>query len=125
MAKVVTPLTDTKIKESKAKDKNYTLSDGNGLQLLIKINGNKLWEFYYTSPITLKRRKTSLGNYPKVKLKNARNQRAKYQELIINGIDPIDYNKKIKEELKEKEQHKIYTIENVSNKFFEMNKTII
>ena len=122
MAKVVTPLTDTKIKESKAKDKNYTLSDGNGLHLLIKVNGSKLWEFRYNSPIKSKRRKTSLGTYPTLTLKNARNKRAKYQELIINGIDPIEYNKEIKEEQKEKEQHRINTIENVSNKFFEMEQ---
>mgnify|MGYP006922756813 CR=1 FL=1 len=28
MARIVTPLTDTKIKNAKPKDKNYTLSDG-------------------------------------------------------------------------------------------------
>lgn len=122
MAKVVTPLTDTKIKESKAKDKNYTLSDGNGLQLLIRINGSKLWEYYYTSPTTLKRRKTSLGNYPTVSLKNVRKKRTEYRELIINGIDPINYNKELKEKIKETEQNKTHTIENVSNSFFALEQ---
>ena len=110
MAKVVTPLTDTKIKESKAKDKDYTLADGNGLQLLIKTNVAKLWEFRYNSPTTAQRRKTSLGNYPTVKLKNARTKRAEYQELIINNIDPIEHNRKLKEEFKEKESNKVNTI---------------
>ena len=32
----VTPLTDTAIKNAKPKDKEYTLPDGNGLQLNIK-----------------------------------------------------------------------------------------
>jgi len=63
-------LTDTKIKNLKPKDKPYTESDGQGLQLLIKTTGTKLWEFRYTSPTQYdnrgnkKRRKTSFGSYP-------------------------------------------------------------
>ena len=59
MPKIPTPLTDTKIKKSRLKDKNYSLSDGKGLHLLIKTNGIKQWEFVYTSPTKHKRRKTS------------------------------------------------------------------
>ena len=42
MARKVTPLTATQIKNAKPKDKAYTLPDGNGLQLLIKPDGKKL-----------------------------------------------------------------------------------
>jgi integrase len=122
MARVVTPLIDTKIKNAKPKDKNYTLADGNGLQLLIKTSGSKLWEFVYKSPKTLKRRKSSLGNYPKISLLNARDKRIEYQKLIISDIDPIDHFKEIKNKIKEKEQNKINTIEKVSNDFFELDK---
>jgi len=62
MARTVKPLNDTQIKNSKAKDKTYTISDGQGLQILIKPNNSKLWEFYYKSPTTLKRRKHHLEN---------------------------------------------------------------
>ena len=51
MAKTPVPLNETKIKSLKPKDKNYSTSDGNGLQLLVKTNGSKLWEFRYTSPV--------------------------------------------------------------------------
>ena len=52
MARTVVPLTDSKIKNSKSNDKDYSLTDGQGLQLLIKKNGSKLWEFrYYNVPI--------------------------------------------------------------------------
>jgi hypothetical protein len=34
-------LTDTKIKSLKSKEKDYALSDGNGLQILIKPNKRK------------------------------------------------------------------------------------
>ncbi len=76
MPKILTSLTDTKIKKSKLKVKNYTLSDGKGLHLLIKTNGVKLWEFVYTCPTKHKRRKSTFGNYPDVTLDEARQKRA-------------------------------------------------
>jgi hypothetical protein len=42
MAKITKPLTNTEVKQTKPKDKVYTLSDGYGLQLRIKPNGTKL-----------------------------------------------------------------------------------
>ncbi len=122
MARVVTPLNDTKIKTSKPTEKNYTLSDGKGLQLLIKPNGTKLWEFYYTSPATLKRRKTSFGVYPSVSLVNARKKRTEYQELINNSIDPIDHFKEIKEQIKEKRKQEDHTIGNIIEQYFDFRK---
>ncbi len=46
--KKVNPLTDTAIKTTKPREKEYTLSDGNGLQLVIKPDGRKVWEVRYT-----------------------------------------------------------------------------
>jgi len=66
MSKKVTPLTDSKIKTSKSIEKDYTLPDGDGLHLLVKKIGSKLWEFVYISLTRAKRRKTSLGAYPDV-----------------------------------------------------------
>ncbi|KAB7886425.1 tyrosine-type recombinase/integrase [Poseidonibacter ostreae] len=57
MPKIPIPLTDTKISKAKAKDKEYTLPDGNGLHLLIKPNGSKIWEFVYSSPSFKEQRK--------------------------------------------------------------------
>ena len=101
MAKI---LTDTKIKNLKPQDKAYIESDGQGLQLLIKPTGTKLWEFRYTSPTQYdkdgnkKRRKTSFGSYPETTLKTARDKRAEYLEILSRGIDPTD--KKNEDELK-------------------------
>lgn len=60
MPKVVTPLNERKIINAKPKESNYTLTDGNGLQLLIKSSGVKIWEFVFTSPITKKEEKRLL-----------------------------------------------------------------
>ncbi|WP_295055512.1 integrase arm-type DNA-binding domain-containing protein, partial [Sulfuricurvum sp.] len=74
--KKVTPLTDTEIKKLKPKfeeNKDYTISDGNGLQLLVKLDGRKIWEIRYT--IHGKAKKTTLGSYPAVTLAKARSIR--------------------------------------------------
>ena len=94
----------------KPKDKDYTLPDGDGLSLLIKTDGTKLWEFRYTSPTHLKRRKSSLGTYPNVPLKNAREKAKEYRELIANGIDVIDNNKEAKQKIKANESGKFETV---------------
>ncbi|WP_435236548.1 integrase arm-type DNA-binding domain-containing protein [Psychromonas sp. PT13] len=43
MAKTVTPLNNTQVKQAKPKEKEYTLSDGDGLQLQVRTNGSQLW----------------------------------------------------------------------------------
>ena len=100
MARTVIPLTDTKIKNAKPKAKDYPLSDGKGLQLNIKTNGSKLWEFRYLSPTTRQRRKSSFGNYPTISLSEARDKRNEYHKLISSGIDLIDHFKEIKNKRK-------------------------
>lgn len=51
MPRLVTPLTDSKIKNAKIQSKDYSLSDGDGLYLLIKKTGSKIWRFNYYRPI--------------------------------------------------------------------------
>lgn len=51
MARIVKPLTDKQIQSSKQQEKQYQLSDGKGLFLLIMQTGAKLWRFNYTNPI--------------------------------------------------------------------------
>jgi len=43
MARSVVPLTNTQVKQAKAKDKLYKLADGAGLQLRVKPTGAKSW----------------------------------------------------------------------------------
>ncbi len=119
MPKIPTPLSDREISSAKFKDKAYTISDGGGLQLLVKANGAKVWEFYYQSPTLYKRRKTSFGSYPKVKLAEARGKRDKYNAMIFKGIDPIDFYKKQKDEAK---KNKKGLFEKVVNEWMEKQK---
>ncbi|MDC0932960.1 tyrosine-type recombinase/integrase, partial [Arcobacteraceae bacterium] len=83
-------LTDRTIKTAKPKEKDYVLTDGAGLQINIRANKTKRWEFIYKSPTTNKRRKLPLGFYPTIPLKDIRLIRDKNINLISQGIDPID-----------------------------------
>lgn len=102
-------LTDTKIKNLKPKGKDYALTDGNGLQILIKSDKKKKWEFIYSSPTQYtndgkkRRRKTTFGYYPNTSLATARNRTNEYLDLISKGIDPIDNKQEEKQELMKKE----------------------
>ncbi|MCX6072725.1 MAG: integrase arm-type DNA-binding domain-containing protein [Campylobacterales bacterium] len=108
--KKVSPLTDTEIKNAKPKDKKYTLSDGNGLQLLIKPDGKKIWEIRYT--IDGKPKATTAGTYPTVSLKQAREKRDELKVKVSTGVDPIQEKKEIKAIVK-LEEEKIEALENM------------
>ena len=61
MPRTVKPLTDTQIKNAKAKEKEYNLADGKGLQLRVKPSGAKIWLFNYSRPISKKRANLKVG----------------------------------------------------------------
>lgn len=52
MARRTTSLTNTQIKQAKAKEKEYAISDGDGLSLRIRPSGSKTWIFNYYTPYT-------------------------------------------------------------------------
>lgn len=88
MPRKVTPLTATQINHAKPKEKEYNLSDGDGLMLRVRPSGTKLWLFNYHHPITKKRTNLAIGNYPAVSLADARKRRSESQELLAKGICP-------------------------------------
>lgn len=118
MGRAITPLTNTEIKNSKPKERDYTLSDGNGLSLVIKTNSKKNWIFRYLNPITNKRNRTSLGNYPNVTLKQARDKTLEYHNLISGGIDPVQAEREQKEEKRIEQERNTYIIKNVLDGYF-------
>ncbi len=108
MPKLVKPLSVREIEEAKPKEKKYSLSDGQGLYLIVKPNGTKSWMFRYT--YNSKRKETTFKNYPLVTLKKAREKRKAYLDLLENGFDPITYNN-------EEKQKKIIEENNTFKKF--------
>ncbi len=84
--------TDRTIASKKPKEKDYVITDGGGLQLNIRANNTKRWEFIYKSPTTLKRRKYPLGIYPSVTLSDARELRDKNINIIKYTTPNYPYN---------------------------------
>lgn len=80
------PLNDVQIRNAKPKDKAYKLADEKGLTLLINPNGSKWWRFRYR--VEGREKMISLGVYPEVSLKKARDRRDAQRTLVADKIDP-------------------------------------
>lgn len=81
-------LTPSQVANAKPQAKPYKLRDERGLYLLVQPNGSKWWRFDYRRPDTRQRNTLSLGTYPDVSLKQARERRDAARKLIADGIDP-------------------------------------
>jgi integrase len=79
-------LSDTRLRNAKAGDKEYTLCDRHGLNLRVKVNGTKMWLYRYR--FGGKRRNLSFGTFPAVSLKMAREKRHAADMLLEQGQDP-------------------------------------
>lgn len=113
------PLTNTEVKQAKPKEKVYKLSDGKGLQLRVRPNGNKSWLLDYVKPHTKKRSSLGLGSYPEVSLAEARKLRAQYREVLAKGLDP----KETKNELARQQQETYANIfQQVAKNWFSIKK---
>jgi hypothetical protein len=74
------------IRAAKSQQKPFKLRDSKGLVLLIKPNGSRLWRLRYEFDGVEKG--LSLGIYPEVSLKMARDRRDEARKVIADGIDP-------------------------------------
>jgi len=79
-------LTDTRIKALVPQAKPKKFFDGGGLYLLLNPNGSRWWRIKYR--FGGKEQLLSLGIYPEISLKRARERRIEVRQLLANGIDP-------------------------------------
>jgi integrase len=77
-----------RVENAKPRDK---LSDGNGLHLLVKPKGSKLWRLRYYFAGT--QNMLSLGSFPEVSLAAAREKRDAARKLVAEGKDPSQQRK--------------------------------
>lgn len=88
-------LTEIQVKSAKPKEKDYKLTDGGGLYLLVATTGGKRWRLKYR--FDGKEKLLALGIYPDISLSEARNRRHEARNLVANGIDPSADKKAAKE----------------------------
>ena len=81
-------LTNTFIKSIKPSDRLVKYSDGNWLSLYCYPNGSTLWRVGYR--YNNKEKLLSLGKFPEISLKIAREKNAEIRALLERGIDPSE-----------------------------------
>jgi integrase len=79
-------LNDTRIRNAKPAERDTKLTDFDGLYLLVRTNGSRLWRFAYR--FGGKQKQIALGAYPQVTLAEARDRREAARKLLANGKDP-------------------------------------
>ena len=79
-------LTDQVVSEAQPKDRNYKLSDGNGLFVVVTPLGTKYWRLKYF--INDKEKSLSIGAFPEISVAQARAEREKALADLKLGIDP-------------------------------------
>ena len=110
-------LTVKQIDSSKPKEKNYKLSDGGGLYLLVKTNGGRYWRLKYR--IDGKEKLLAIGIYPTVTLADARRKRDDAKRLLADGIDP---NQQRKEQKQASKIDSVNTFKNIALEWYEGRK---
>jgi integrase len=85
------PLTDTAVRNAKPAKKAVKLFDDRGLYLEVSPAGGKWWRHKYR--FEGKEKRLSLGVYPDVGLKEARERRDNARKLLANGVDPGEHRK--------------------------------
>jgi len=88
------PLSDTAMRNAKPANKTRKLYDSGGLYLEIAPSGGAWWRFKYR--FRGKEKRLSLGVYPDVSLKDARERCDEARKLLANDVDPSEHRKAIK-----------------------------
>ncbi|TCL02214.1 MULTISPECIES: tyrosine-type recombinase/integrase [Sodalis] len=110
------PLTDTTLRYAKPRSTVYKLTDTQGLYLLVKPNGSKLWQLKYR--YAGKEKKLSFGAYPAVSLVQARQQRDSARRLLSQDTDPALIRSR------EKQAKKMgFMLEDVARQWHQSNRT--
>lgn len=90
------PLTDIQVRNAKPSDKLYRLKDERGLFLEVPAKGSKRWRLRFSfqgKPGLL-----SLGTYPEISLRDARDKREEARRMLANGLNPSEVRKSQKNE---------------------------
>ena len=88
------PLTNTSVRNAKPAKRLFKLFDERGLFLLVTPAGGKWWRLKYR--FEGKEKTLSMGVYPDIGLKDARERRDEARKLLALGTDPSDNRKAAK-----------------------------
>jgi integrase len=109
-------LTELAIRNAKPREKSYSLSDGDGLILLVKESGAKSWVLRYW--MNGKEKRAGLGKYPVIRLADARELKNSFKRELAHGGNPQERKKAEREEAARAEALKAMTFEKAANEWF-------
>src|SRR5688572_30763220 len=79
-------LTEGAVRDAEPREKTYKMSDTGGLFVMVNPDGSRWWRLRYK--YGEKERGISLGKYPLVSLKLARQRRDDAKRMLQDGLDP-------------------------------------
>lgn len=85
-------LSEHQIKATPTPIRRTTLSDGRGLELRMTPSGKRTWSLLY--PFNGKKQRFTIGDYPAVKLKEARLLADKLRNQVAHGQNPQEVKRK-------------------------------
>lgn len=112
-------LNDTFLRGIKASGKTQKHTDGGGMYLLVSPTGGKLWRLDYR--FEGKRKTLSLGAYPAISLKDARQRREEAREHLAKNIDPCAHKQALKAAVRAVTEN---SFEVVAREWYDKNKGI-
>src|ERR1700722_20077236 len=115
-------LTDVKVRNAKPELKARKLFDGRGLFLLLAPSGGRWWRFKYR--FGGKAKTLSLGVYPDVGLKEARELLDAARKLLARGIDPSAHRKADKAAQTAEAAREISTLELIAREWYEKYSSV-
>ncbi len=117
-------LNDKLIQSIKSTEKQKKFSDGDGLTLVVKQSGAKLWQLRYR--FAGKEKTFSMGQYPLVSLSEARKRAFEARQSVHGGVDPSAIKQESKAALIEQEGQQLAdeaaAFENIAREWFEKFK---
>ena len=114
-------LSDIAIRNAKASNKVFKLYDEQGLFIQVTPSGGKWWRLKFR--FGGKEKLLSLGVYPDVSLKQARDRRDDARKLLAEGVDPSEHRKASKASKKDSAANSLEVISREWAESFFLNKS--
>ena len=92
-------LSDKTVRSLKPQNKKFKVCDGDKLWLVIFPTGVKSWRYIWKD--NGKSRELTIGKFPAISLKYARQERDRINSLIAQGLDPAKEAEKLKKAAKQ------------------------
>jgi integrase len=113
-------LSELAIRNAKPREKDYSVSDGDGLILLVKGSGAKSWVLRYW--VNGKEKRSGLGKYPVIGLSDAREMKNAFKRELAHGVNPLERKKSEREKAVKAEALKTETFGKFADEWYAQKK---